>query len=186
MSVLEIIGFVTGVAGVWLAARENPWTWPVGIINVTIYVFVFLKSGLYGDMGLQVFYILIGFYGWYTWLHGNENSKLQIANCKLQILAALLLISAILFFFLSFLLQKTDSTVPYLDALTTVLSISATWMMTRKYIEHWMVWIFVDLVYVGLYIYKLLYLTAGLYLIFTILAVYGYIEWKKIMKVQST
>jgi nicotinamide mononucleotide transporter len=185
MDSLELFGFVTGVIGVWLATKENPWNWPIGIINVSLYAIVFYQSKLYGDMALQLFYIVMGFYGWYLWLKGNGEIKLQIANCEWRSARYLILTSVLGFFAVAFFLKRTDSNVPYLDGLTTVLSIAATWMMAKKYIEHWLVWIFVDLVYVGLYVYKLLYLTAVLYFIFTILAVYGYSEWKKTMKLQT-
>jgi nicotinamide mononucleotide transporter len=185
MSLFEIIGFFAGITGVWLAAKENPWNWPLGIISVGVYAVVFLKSKLYGDMLLQLFYIVIGIYGWYIWLKGAHGLKMKIENCKKEESLFLFFISIAGFFVAVFLLKKTDSNVPYLDGLTTVLSITATWMMARKYIEHWLIWIFVDLVYVFLYSYKSLYLTAVLYFIFTILAVYGFYEWRRIMKLQK-
>jgi len=186
---IELLGFITGVAGVWLAAKEISWNWPVGIINVCIYTFIFFKSQLYGDMGLQLFYIVIGFYGWYSWLKKSNTStdfETHISKTPVNAAAYILITSLVGFFIVFFILKKAGSSVLVLDTITTVLSISATWMMAKKFIEHWFLWIFVDAVYIAVYIYKMLYLTAILYFVFVLLAIYGYVKWKKIMTQAQT
>lgn len=186
---IELSGFVTGVLGVWLATKENPWNWPIGIINVCIYSFIFLELRLYGDMSLQLFYIIMGFYGWYSWARGAKkinSNKSRISKTSLNTFIYIAFTSIAAFFIVIYFLQKAQGSVPFLDSITTVLSLSATWMMAKKFLEHWLLWIFVDTIYVGMYIYKALYLTSVLYLIFTLLAIYGYLEWKRLMKKEET
>ena len=177
---LELIAVLLSIAGVWLTAKEKIINWPIAIVACGIYTFIFYKDDLFGDASLQVFYIVISFYGWYEWLHGGKNNgELSVSATPGSQLLLLALISIPAGLGLGVLLSLTKSNVPYWDGITTSLSIIATWMMAKKYIENWFIWIFTDLLYVGLYVIKDLYLTAVLYFIFTLLAVYGYYTWKK-------
>ena len=140
-------------------------------------------------MGLQVYYVGISIYGWYYWVKGGkkENGKtvpVRSANKKLWL--KLIGIAIIIYFaILIILLNFTDSDVPYMDSFTTALSIIATWMLAKKYIEQWLIWIFVDFISVGLYIYKGLWPTVILFIVYTAMAFVGYIEWKKDLKSQN-
>jgi nicotinamide mononucleotide transporter len=182
ISWLEIAGTVFGILGVWLTIKQNIFCFPAGIINVALYAYLFFTSKLYADAGLQVVYIGLLVYGWIQWKNANtENHDVSISDNATRILVLILGIGAT-FFLGTFLYSKTDASLPYLDALTTVMSLVAQWMIAKKKIENWIIWIAVDIIYVGMYIYKELYLTSGLYFIFILLAISGYKEWKKSLK----
>ena len=180
---IELLGAILGIMYIIFSIRQNLFTWPTGILTSLIYIVVFYKSALYAAMGLQVYYVLISIYGWILWLRGKtENSKslLSVQFVKrelwLKIAVALITIYAVI---LLILLNFSDSDVPFMDSLTTSLSIVATLMLAKKYIEHWIIWIFVDVVSSGLYIYKNLWPTVVLFCIYTVMAFIGYVAWKK-------
>ena len=186
---IELLGAILGILYIFFSIRQNIFTWPTGLVTSALYIFVFFQSKLYADMGLQVYYVGISIYGWYYWLKGGkaENRKtvpVRSANKKLWLK---LIGIAIVFYFaiLIILLNFTDSDVPYMDSFTTALSIIATWMLAKKYIEQWLIWIFVDFISVGLYIYKGLWPTVILFIVYTAMAFVGYIEWKKDLKSQN-
>lgn len=175
---------------IFFSIRQNILTWPTGLLTSLLYIYVFFKSGFYADMGLQWYYAFISIYGWYYWLRGDQKVKNEKeANVPVKrsstellkkITGATILIYAVILFIL---LKYTDSDVPFMDSLTTALSIVATWMLAKKYIEHWLIWIFTDLVSAGLYVYKGLWPTVILFIVYTVMAVTGYYEWKKNLKI---
>jgi nicotinamide mononucleotide transporter len=179
----EVLGAILGILYIFFSIRQNIFTWPTGLLTSFLYVVVFFKAKLYADMGLQVYYVLISLYGWYFWLKGkkpNNSGQVPVRSSTMKLRITLLLISVILYLVILFILKHyTDSDVPHLDSLTTALSIVATWMLAKKYIGHWIIWIFVDAVSAGLYVYKGLWPTVILFLIYTFMAIMGYIEWKK-------
>ena len=176
-----------GVAAVWLTTRENVWCWPVGLVNVLLYVVVFREARLYADMGLQVVYAVLCVYGWYAWLHGGEDrGALAVSRTPDRWRGPLLLAGAAAASLLGFLLKRhTDAALPYWDSSTTAFSLVAQWMQTRKWLENWWVWIVVDVVYVGMYVYKDLLATAVLYAVFLALAVLGDREWRRSLVAQG-
>lgn len=183
---IELLGSTFGLLYILFSIKQNIWCWPVGFITSALYVYVFFASKFYADMGLQVYYLFVSVYGWYNWKFGAKSNKqddlkISASNSKqLMYLFAAMLIS---FVFIAFVLVNyTDSEVPYWDAFTTAASFVATWMLARKIIENWIIWIVVDSVSLGLYIYKGLYPTVILFAVYTILAILGYIEWKKQLK----
>jgi len=176
----ELLGFVTGALNVWLVAKQRISNWAVGIVNVALLMLVFWTSGLYADAGLQILYIGLGCYGWWSWLYGGVNrTRLVVTDTTRMEWAGLagagIALTTALFLFLD---NATDSTVPLPDALTTALSLLATYGQTRKRWESWWLWITADLIYIPLYAYKGLYLTAALYVIFLTLCVFGLREWR--------
>jgi nicotinamide mononucleotide transporter len=176
---MEIFGFLTGAACVALLVRQNIWNWPLGIANNVTFIVLFYRHGLYADVGLQVFYIAISIYGWWHWLHGGRDHG-ALAVSRVRPATGLLLAGAAvaLTLVLSTLLRRyTNSTVPVLDSLITSLSLVAQFMMTRKWIENWPVWILANCVSVGLLIYKGLYVTSLLYLVYQALCVMGWRQW---------
>ena len=185
---IELLGAILGIAFIFFSIKQNILTWPTGLATSILYIIVFFESKFYADMGLQVYYVGISIYGWYYWIKGkkSENSNTVLVrqtNKKLWlklIAIALLLYFAILIILLSF----TDSDVPFMDSFTTALSIIATWMLAKKYIEQWLIWIFVDIISAGLYIYKELWATVILFAVYTVMAFLGYIEWRKTLKTQ--
>ncbi len=181
MNSLEIVAAVFGVVSVFLSVRQNIWSWPTAIINVGLYIFVFFESKLYADTGLQVVYVVLNAYGWYHWLYGGKN-RTELAVSKVSARLAVLLLSvgaASAAIIGTFLAQQTDAALPYMDAATTSTSLVAQWMMTRKLLENWIIWVAVDVVYIGMYIYKALYVTSVLYFVFLLLSVMGYRQWKR-------
>ena len=187
MTTLEIIGTLFALLGVWLTTQQRIWCWPVAIIAIVIYIYIFFKSKLYGDSALQVFYLAMSFYGWYEWLYGGkEHTELTLSKIDLKMLIITTAAGVGGTFVLVYFLKMTDSNVPWLDACTTSFSLVATWMMARKILENWLYWIIIDLLYVGIYIYKDLYVTGLQYFIFTILAAYGYWQWRKELKLQTS
>ncbi len=180
----EILATITGLLYIIYTVDRNILLWPYGIVSSAIFVYVFYISGIYADMGLYVYYVVIGFYGWYHWYYGksgnNGKSELPIKKTGFKLGMYLFLITLIFYLVILFILKNyTPSTIPYWDSFTTALSITATWMLTQKYMEHWIVWIVVDSVSVGLYLYKGLYPSITLFLVYTILSVTGFIEWHK-------
>lgn len=178
---LEVLGFVSSLAGVWLTAKGKLLNWPVNIIACLVYCYIYYKALLYCDASLQLFFVVMCFYGWYEWKYGGEqHEELPISKSNLKTILILALVTIPVTALLTFIVGRyTNSTTPLPDAFTTALSLVATWMAAKKIIENWHVWVLADLIYVGLYIYKGLYLTAVLYFIFIPLAIYGYLVWKK-------
>lgn len=181
MGTLEWIAVAFGIVSVYLSVRENIWSWPTAIVNVSLYVYIFLNAKLYADMGLQVFYICISFYGWWNWLYGGEN-RTELRVTRLPRRWALILP----FVFVAgaaalgtFLRQATDASLPYADASLAVASLIAQYLMTKKVVENWAIWVAADIGYIAMYIYKGLYPTTFLYAVFLVLAAMGYVRWKR-------
>jgi nicotinamide mononucleotide transporter len=175
----EVIGFASGVLVVWLVVVQHVWNWPVGILNNVMFFLLFTTSGLYADAWLQVFYLALALYGWWAWLRGGERrTRLLVSRTTpvqwWSLLAAGVAGTGLLTWILD---TRTGSTVPLADAVTTVLSLTATWGQARKKIESWWLWITADVIYVPLYLYKDLWLTAILYVGFIALCVLGLRSW---------
>jgi len=178
---IEVCGTLTGFLYLGFSIKQHFLTWPVGLLNALFYIAVFLTSKIYADMTLQFYYVAISIYGWWNWLHGKgPDHILEVTRTSRTLWVKLFAFSVLLFVIISYLLVKfTDSQVPFWDGLTTALSIVATWMLAKKKIEHWLIWILVDSLSVGLFIYKELYPTTLLFVVYTMLAIYGYSEWRK-------
>lgn len=172
---------ITGLISVWLTVRENVWCWPIGIINSGALLIVFYEAQYYADTGLQVIFIVLSVYGWYEWLHGGkDSSELEISNSylKLNLLLAIIAFAGMLT--IGYTLSRwTNASLPYVDSLMSVMSLIAQWMMAKKLLESWLVWIAVDLLSIGMYFAKGLYPTLLLYTVYLVLAILGYIEWRK-------
>ncbi len=183
MTTIELAAAFVGLVGVYLGVRQNVWSWPLGIANVALYFFVFLDAKLYADMGLQVVYLVLSIYGWYEWLYGGpQRTTLPVSRTSARHAVVLVALGAGGAWLTGAVLHRhTDAALPYLDSVVTSTSLVAQWMMTRKMLECWIVWVAVDVVYVGMFIYKALYITAGLYAVFCVLAVLGYRQWKASM-----
>ena len=180
---IEVIAASLGFIAIYLQIKQKVIYWPVSIVLVSLYIAVYIEAKLYADMSLQVYYLAISFYGWYYWMFGKKKKQGEKVPVNRATKKTLLwsLVAAIGFFIgiSQILIYFTDSDVPYLDAFTTSLSFVATWMLARKIIENWLVWIVVDAVSAGLYLYKELYPTTILFAVLTVLAVVGYREWRK-------
>ena len=184
MNLLETVAALFGIISVYLSVRQNIWSWPTAIVNVGLYTVVFFQSRLYADMGLQVVYIAISFYGWYQWLYGGKgHTQLRVSTTTRRLGIALAGIGIVSTLVLGTMLHRTtNAALPYLDSATTSTSLVAQWMMTKKLLENWLVWVAVDVVYIGMFIYKSLYVTSLLYLVFLLLSVMGYRQWKATLR----
>ena len=179
-SALEGIAAAFGVVSVYLSTRQNIWSWPTAIVNVGLYTIVFYQGRLYGQMGLQPIYLALSAYGWYQWLHGGaQRSELRVTRASPRLLATLGVLNLAAWIALAAILRRTDAALPWLDALLATTSLVAQWMMTRKILENWVLWIAVDLVYVPMFISQKLYATAMLYAAFLVLALRGVVEWRR-------
>ena len=180
---LQIVGVVLGLLYLWLEYKANIWLWVVGLIMPIVHGTLYFQSGLYADFSMQLYYILAGLYGWIVWHNAPRKSKsdgLQIRHTPWRWVPTLVGVYAVAHLLLYLFLSRcTDSTVPFWDGLTTALSMVAMWMLSRKYLEQWLVWFVVAAITVGLYLYKGIPLTAGLYTLYTALAVAGYLRWKR-------
>ncbi|MFE2014918.1 nicotinamide riboside transporter PnuC [Streptomyces sp. NPDC059491] len=178
----EVLGFGSGALCVWLVARQHVANWPIGIANNLFFVLLFAQAGLYADAGLQIVFITLAVYGWWTWTHGGGpgSDDLPVRRTTRTEWTWLIAAGVVGTLALTLLLDRvTDSTVPFWDALTTALSLAATYGQCRKLVESWWLWIAADVVYVPLYAYKELYLTSLLYVGFMTLCVLGLRGWSR-------
>ena len=176
---LEAVSFITGAACVWLTVRENPWNFPIGLLNVVTFSVVFFRAGLFADAGLQVVYFVLGCVGWYLWLYGGERrTPLRVGRASQRELLVLLLLVIIATGGLWRLLSQVGGSASFWDALTTAISLASQWLLNRKRLESWIGWLIVDVIYVPLYLYKELYLTAALYAVFLVMATIGLMQWR--------
>lgn len=184
MDYLEIAGAVVGLAYIWLEYKANIWLWLASIVMPAIYIFVYYGSGFYADMAINIYYLVASLYGWLMWRRkGDGCEELPITRTPARYILPLAAAAAAAFGIIAVILVRfTDSTVPYGDSFTTALSIIGLWMLSRKYVEQWIVWIAVDAVCAVLYFYKGLHLTGALYALYTVIAVAGYFKWLKMMK----
>lgn len=188
MITLQIIGAVLGLIYLYLEYKVNVWLWIVGVIMPVVHGILYYEAGLYADAAINIYYVIAGLYGLACWMCHSKREAAEVGpNSVLKAprltVPALVLAYAALHVAIYFILVNfTNSTVPICDSFTTALSIVALWMLSKKYTEQWLVWLVVDGVTVGLYIYKGIPITAGLYAVYTVLAALGYKKWRKIEK----
>jgi nicotinamide mononucleotide transporter len=177
----EVLGFAAGAGCVNLVARQVVWNWPVGILNAALWIVLFGTAGLYADSALQVVYIALGCWGWWEWLHGGaDRTPLPVSTTTPREWAALAVIGVVATAAMAAFLDRfTASSVPWPDAVTTVLSLLATWGQCLKKLESWVLWMAADVIYVPLYHYKGLTLTALLYVGFFALCIVGLMAWRR-------
>jgi nicotinamide mononucleotide transporter len=179
---IEIVGAILSLIYIDLSIKAKVSLWFFGIISSLFYIVVFFQTKFYADMSLQFYYVFISIYGWLNWKRDNPENKEELPTAQLtKKLTLILFLATIIIYFVYYLIlsKYTDSTIPKADSLVGALSIVGTWMLARKLIENWLVWIIADGLCVGLYIYKGLYPTAVLFIIYTVMALVGYRQWKK-------
>jgi nicotinamide mononucleotide transporter len=194
MDHLELAGLIFGLLAVWYLIKQSILTWPAGIIYVFISFVIFWRIQLYGDFILHIFFLVLNIYGWYYWLwgvkEGEEEVKVTVNSLKNNLLIAFATLSGVVVF--GYFLQNLPSVIdglqpaalPYWDATTSILSVTGMWLTTRKKIENWYYWIIVDVLATGIYMYKGIYFYSVLYGVYIIMAIYGYLEWRKTMRNQ--
>lgn len=181
---MDVLGTLLGFLYIWFEFKENPWMWIVGCVMPVVYFFVLYQSGVYGDCATEFYAFGASLYGLYVWLSGKKRTgkDLPITRTPVRMRYILTGITLLLWALIAFILKHTDSTVAYIDALSTAFYLVALWMLAKKYIEQWWVWLACDAISTGLYIYKGVYGRSLLYGIYTLLAVYGYFVWKRKME----
>ncbi len=182
--VLQIVGFVLGMLYLWLEYRANIWLWLVGMVMPVVHGVLYYQAGLYADSAMNVYYLLAGLYGWIVWFRAPKRKDggaiVHTPARRWPVLAlAYVAVHGLIYWVL---VTFTNSTVPFWDSLTTALSIIGIWMLSRKYVEQWLIWIVVNAVTVALYVYKGIPVTATLYLIYLVMGVAGYRRWLRVMK----
>ena len=180
---LELIGVVFGFLSVWYAKRENILVFPTGIISTGIFVYILLVFGLLGDMLINAYYFAMSVYGWYVWTRKVDDTHfipITRTNVKEKQWSVLLFAGTLLFVVLVYLFfDKFNTWTAYVDTVTTAIFFVGMWLMARKKLENWTFWIIGDVISVPLYLYKGLIFTSFQYLLFTLIAIFGYLEWKR-------
>ena len=180
-SIIESVAVLFSVLYVILAAKENILCWWAAVISVTLYIYIFFSVQLYPETGLQVFYLFMAFYGYYNW--NKKEQSLQIIEWNISKHFAVLILGAILTFLMGFYFTTyTNAKMPIVDSFTTVFSIFATYMVVKKILGNWLYWIVIDTVSVYLFYSRDLHLTSLLFMAYTIIAVFGYFNWLKMMQ----
>ena len=182
MNTIEIFGLCAGTLSIALLIKQNIWTWPIGIAYTFASLYIFFTAKLYADFALHVFFLFMSFYGWYYWLQGNGrfDSELPVSRESKKVLAYSIIICVLAIILASNLFTiYTDAELPYWDNTTSILSVLAIWLQSRKKIESWVFWLIIDILSVGIYFYKDLYLYSLLYSIYVAMAFFGYATWLK-------
>jgi|SRR5690606_19691732 len=181
--ILEVIAIIFGLLSVWYSKRENILVYPTGIISTAIYVYLLLVYQLLGDMLINAYYFSMSIYGWYLWTRKVDQTHfipITRASKREHVLSVGLFVSAILMVVVVYeLFDKWQSWISYVDILTTAIFFVGMWLMAKKKLENWIYWIIGDIISVPLYLVKGMVLSSLLYAILTIIAIYGYIAWKK-------
>ncbi len=183
---LELVAFVLAIAMVVFNMRVNPLGWPLAIASSALYFFLFWNSKLYGDASLQVFFVLVAFWGWWQWLRGtaDDGSALRVRELKPRQRWQLLAVLAVAWPATGWFLKTyTDTDVPWWDAFPTAASVVGQWLLGRKYVENWLTWFVVNVVSVALFAYKGLWLTVILYSIFIVMSVFGWRAWRRLQRI---
>lgn len=190
---IEILGTIVGIIYLWQEYHASISLWLTSIIMPAIYLYVYYSAGLYADFGINIYYLVIALYGWLAWRYNfsltektESEKELYISHIKKSYIPRLAVLFLALWLIIARLLMEfTDSTVPISDAFTTSLSIVGMYMLARKYVEQWFVWMIVDIASSALYLYKGLYFTAVLYFVYAIIAIFGYRKWKKMISYEN-
>lgn len=188
MNYLEAVGALLGFIYLYLEYRASIWLWPAGIVLPAIYIFIYFDAGIYANLAINIYYLLAAMYGWYYWLYGGKrqinsnNEVLAISFMPERFYFPVILVFIVTFLAIVWLLMYfTDSSVPWIDGFTTALSIIGMWMLARKYIEQWWLWVLVNTVSCVLYINKELYSTFLLFAVSAVVSLSGYFKWRRMM-----
>lgn len=180
---VEIAGSILSLIYLYLSIKQRVSLWIFGFLASALYVAVFFETKFYADMSLQLYYLVVSVYGWYNWKKGSVSKKVPVTRTTKKMWLVILPVTVVIYFIYYYILfYHTDSTIPVSDSFVGALSVIATWMLARKLVENWLFWIIADGLCVGLYIYKGLFPTAALFVVYTVMAVVGYRQWLKSLK----
>ena len=181
--VLEIIGVIFGLLSVWFSKQNNIWVYPTGMISTSIYVYLLFQWGLIGDMMINGYYFIMSVYGWYVWtrkIDSTHFTPISRTSLKEHKISAIIFIGTLVFVYIVYqAFDKWASWTAYVDTITTAIFFVGMWLMAKRKIENWLYWIIGDIISVPLYFYKGFTFTSLQYLIFTLIAIFGYFAWKK-------
>lgn len=182
---LEIVAVIFGLLSVWFAKKDNIWVFPTGLVSTSIYAYLLWQWSLLGDSMINVYYFIMSIYGWYHWTRKNgdvDQFPISVTTNKEKIMSVIIFILTLIFVISVYLyFDKFTSWYSYLDTFLTAIFFVGMWLMAKRKIENWIFWIIGDLLSIPLYFAKGYTFTCFQYIIFTIIAVYGYLEWKKIL-----
>ena len=184
---LEIVAVFFGFLSVWFSKNNNILVFPTGMINTSIFVYLLLKWSLLGDMIINAYYFIMSIYGWYFWLKGTNNTVSpisKVSNTDIRIVVLLFISSSAFVSLVYTFFDKWETIVSYIDILTTAIFFAAMWLMAKRKVESWIFWIVGNIISVPLYLHKGLAFTSIQYFIFTVIAIAGYIKWKKLYNKQ--
>ena len=182
----ELLGFASGAVCVWLTVRFSIWNFPIGIANNVFFLVLFWTARLYADASLQIVYLVLGFMGWWEWLHGGQRRDRRVmGNASRRLVGALVALVIPATWGLTVLLSAAHDIAPFWDALTTALSLAAQWLLNLKKLQNWYLWIAADVIYVPLYFVKVLYLTGIVYVLFLSLCFLGLRAWRREIAVHA-
>ena len=192
MTSIELIGTVFGLACVILCVRQSIWNWPVGLVQVAMYAWIFYHARLYSDFVLHLIYIALQIYGWISWQRGRrsggsgDDESLPVTRLTVGGLAMWLIASGTATIVIGYAMHRyAGAAIPYGDAAILVLSLVAQFLLARKVLETWAFWIVVDVLALGVYTAKELYITTGLYAVFLVLAILGWQQWRRSFRQQQ-
>jgi len=183
---IEFLAVIFSLVCVYYTVVKNILSWPIGLIGITLYGIIFFNARLFADFGLQFIFFFQGLYGWYNWVKNKDKLTKELKTTylsKIDKLKYLFLILITYIVIASILSSYTNSSVPYVDSFVSTLSLYANWLLAKRKIDNWYLWIVADIIYIGLFWYKKLYMSSCLYLVFLIMATYGLINWIKRNKI---
>ncbi|MFT6166055.1 MAG: nicotinamide mononucleotide transporter [Vicingaceae bacterium] len=179
---MEAVAVVTALIYIALASKGNRWCFLFGLISSSIYVYITFHLNFFFDVGINAYYVIMSFYGWFAWSKQNNPSSVQVEKISSKKLVLTITLGTITFLTLAAIADKYSSAeLAYFDAFTTVFAVIATYMVVKRQIENWLIWIVVDAIAAGMYFYKELYFTTLLFIVYTLVAVFGYLKWKKLL-----
>jgi nicotinamide mononucleotide transporter len=183
--VFEIVAVVSALVYVILASKGSKWCFLFGLISSAIYVYITFKLNFLFDVGINAYYVIMSFYGWFSWSKQTNSGSVMATRVPAKKLLIYIISGFVVCILLAYFADKFSSAeLPYLDAFTTVFAIIATYMVVQRQIENWLIWVVVDSVAAGMYFHKELYFTALLFFIYTIVAIFGYFKWKKLLVIK--
>ena len=179
---LETTATVFGILSVWYARNNNVYVFPTGILSVLIFAYITYENRIYAETGINIYYFMMSIYGWILWGSNNQKIQKKIAYSTSSENIFSFIITIVFFFTIYLALSQTDSDVIILDSITTSLSLTAMLLLARRKLENWIYWIAADIIYIPLFFYKGLYIASLQYLVFLVLAISGYFQWKKSLR----
>jgi len=187
IQIIEYIAVATGIIHVFLLTRGKVLAWPFGLISVGLYIYIFFLNKLYSDTFLHVVYVLLNIYGWWNWVkHRDNEAAVEVGHLahRQRLLWPALIVVGVMFWGYG-MQQNTDASYPYGDAFTTVASLVAQYLLAKRKLENWIIWIIVDIVAINIYLLKGLYPTSVLYGVYLILSISGWLQWRRMEQKQA-